>query len=72
MRKCVTMDLKEPGNLLYLIGSTKDELGGSHAYLVSGRSGGGVPQVDLASGAKKCLPPFIRPSFKDWSGRVTI
>ncbi len=27
---CVTMDLKEPGNLLYLVGTTRDELGGSH------------------------------------------
>ena len=26
--KCVTMDLKSPGNLLYLVGETKDELGG--------------------------------------------
>ncbi|MFO0998737.1 MAG: hypothetical protein U0936_00220 [Planctomycetaceae bacterium] len=24
------MDLKGPGNLLYLIGETKDEMGGSH------------------------------------------
>jgi phosphoribosylformylglycinamidine synthase len=49
VRKCVTMDLKEPGNVLYLVGSTKDELGGSHAYLVTGRTGGCVPQVDLAT-----------------------
>jgi phosphoribosylformylglycinamidine synthase len=28
--RCVTMDLKEPGNLLYLVGLTRDELGGSH------------------------------------------
>ena len=28
--RCVTMDLKEPGNLLYLVGMTRDELGGSH------------------------------------------
>ena len=27
---CVTMDLKEPGNHLYLVGLTKNELGGSH------------------------------------------
>ena len=29
-RKAVTMDLKEPGNYLYLVGLTKKELGGSH------------------------------------------
>ena len=44
---CVTMDLKTPGNLLYQIGLTKDELGGSHWTLVSETSGGNVPQVDI-------------------------
>ena len=43
---CVSMDLKEPGNLLYLIGTTKNELGGSHFALVEGLSGGDVPKVD--------------------------
>jgi phosphoribosylformylglycinamidine synthase len=47
VRRCVTMDLKEPGNLLYLIGVTKDELGGSHYHLVNALDGGTVPQVDL-------------------------
>ncbi|HET6882380.1 MAG TPA: phosphoribosylformylglycinamidine synthase subunit PurL [Pirellulales bacterium] len=47
--KCVTMDLKEPGNLLYLIGQTRDEMGGSHYNLVQQLSGGNVPQVDAAS-----------------------
>src|SRR5205085_7400529 len=46
VRRCVTMDLKEPGNLLYLVGVTKDEMGGSHYHLVSGQEGGTVPQVD--------------------------
>ncbi|MGE0606096.1 MAG: phosphoribosylformylglycinamidine synthase subunit PurL [Pirellulales bacterium] len=45
---CVTMDLKEPGNLLYLVGETKDELGGSHFSLVRTLSGGQVPTVDSA------------------------
>ena len=39
VRQCVTMDLKEPGNVLYLVGATKDELGGSHYHLVAGQSG---------------------------------
>src|SRR5205085_1978180 len=47
VRQCVTMDLKEPGNLLYLIGVTRNELGGSHYHLVNGTDGGAVPQVDL-------------------------
>jgi phosphoribosylformylglycinamidine synthase len=51
-RKCVTMDLKEVGSALYLVGVTKDELGGSHFHLVTGRVGGSVPQVDLVTAPK--------------------
>ena len=40
------MDLKEPGNLLYIVGVTKNELGGSHFAMVEGLSGGEVPKVD--------------------------
>ena len=43
---CVSMDLKESGNLLYLVGLTKNELGGSHFALVEGLSGGEAPKVD--------------------------
>ena len=50
--RCVTMDLKEPGNLLYLVGTTRDELGGSHYSLLPPGEGqgmravGNVPQLD--------------------------
>ena len=46
--RCVTMDLKEPGNLLYLVGVTRDELGGSHFRRVAcdALPGGCVPQLD--------------------------
>ena len=44
--KCVTMDLKKPGNLLYLVGETRDELGGSHYALVNGIADGNVPTVN--------------------------
>jgi phosphoribosylformylglycinamidine synthase len=44
--RCVTMDAKEPGNALYLVGLTRNELGGSHLALVENRTGGAVPQVD--------------------------
>lgn len=43
----ITMDLKSAGNQLFLIGATKEELGGSHWALVNGLTGGQVPQVDL-------------------------
>lgn len=47
VRQCVTMDLKAAGNVLYLIGVTKNELGGSHFALVNNLTGGTVPHVDI-------------------------
>jgi phosphoribosylformylglycinamidine synthase len=55
VRQCVTMDLKQPGNLLYLVGQTRDEMGGSHYHLVTGAEGGEPPQVDL-----KQAPPIFQ------------
>jgi phosphoribosylformylglycinamidine synthase len=48
VRRSVTMDLKEPGNALLLVGTTRDELGGSHLHLVTEQEGGMVPAVDPA------------------------
>lgn len=52
VRKCVTMDLKQAGNTIYLIGRTHDELGGSHYALVHQQTGGLVPKVDPVDAAK--------------------
>ena len=52
VRKCVTMDLKEVGNELYLVGETKNELGGSHLHQISGRTGGSPPRPDLERAPK--------------------
>lgn len=46
VRKCVTMDLKQPGNRLYQVGTTHDELGGSHWSRLHQLTGGQVPRVD--------------------------
>ena len=46
VRKCVTMDLKAAGNLIYQVGQTFDHLAGSHWSLVTGATGGAVPTVD--------------------------
>lgn len=46
VRHCVTMDLKQPGNLIYLLGTTRDELGGSHFAEACGLTGGQVPVLD--------------------------
>jgi len=46
VRRCVTMDLKEPDNYLYQVGLTKEEMGGSHFAIVQSLGGGHVPTVD--------------------------
>lgn len=45
--RCVTMDLKQSGNFLYQLGTTRNEMGGSHFLLVQGLEGGAVPQVHV-------------------------
>ncbi len=46
--RAVSMDLKQPGNALYLVGITKNELAGSQLAQVAGKTGGQVPTVDPA------------------------
>ena len=46
VRKAVSMDFKEPGNLIYIVGETKNEMGGSHYYNVRGFTGNSVPTVN--------------------------
>ncbi len=48
VRRCVTMDLKGPGNFLVLVGVTRAELGGSLWAQVRGAAGGRVPRVEPA------------------------
>jgi phosphoribosylformylglycinamidine synthase len=55
VRKSVTMDFKGPGNALFLIGRTNDELGGSLYHKILGRSGGEVPKAN---------PPCALDGFK--------
>ncbi len=46
IRKAVTMDLKEPGNSVYIIGETRPELGGSEYYNLHGELGASVPKLE--------------------------
>jgi len=46
--RSTSMDLKRPGNLVYAIGMTHAELGGSHYLQWCEREGGRVPRPDLA------------------------
>jgi phosphoribosylformylglycinamidine synthase II len=50
--KAVSMDAKQAGNLIYVVGVTKNELGGSQYYAVRGSVGNRVPQVDPVSGKR--------------------
>jgi phosphoribosylformylglycinamidine synthase len=49
IRNAVTMDFKRPGDIICLLGATKDELGGSEYLAMQGYTGNKVPKVDLAS-----------------------
>jgi phosphoribosylformylglycinamidine synthase II len=50
--KCVSMDFKSAGNLIYQIGSTGNHLGGSHWGIVNQATGGNVPTVDAPTAMK--------------------
>ena len=45
-RKAVTMDVKRPGDIVYLLGKSGDELGGSEYFALKGAIGNRVPLVD--------------------------
>jgi phosphoribosylformylglycinamidine synthase len=47
IEKCVTMDAKYPGDLVYVMGKTRDELGGSEYYQMMSETGLNVPKVDV-------------------------
>ena len=44
--KVVSMYAKEAGDLVYVVGQTREELGGSHYYDLYNAVGNGVPKVD--------------------------
>lgn len=50
--KAVSMDVKGSGNLIYIVGLTRPELGGSHYYFIHGYIGNIVPKVDARLGRR--------------------
>lgn len=52
VRRCVTMDAKAAGNLLYIVGVTKAGLAGSQFYRLAGHTGSDLPVVDLTTAPK--------------------
>jgi phosphoribosylformylglycinamidine synthase len=49
VRRATTMDAKNPGDLVYLLGTTGNELGGSEYYALHGQLGRHVPVVAAAT-----------------------
>jgi len=52
INKCVTMDAKKASNLLFIVGETKNELGGSHYYKINDQVGANVPKLNLGTAPK--------------------
>ena len=51
-RRTISMDCKQEGDTIYLVGATYNELGGSHYYSTYNCIGNRVPKVDPAKGKK--------------------
>jgi len=51
----ITMDAKLPGDLVYILGETRNELGAGEYYQMSGEVGRNVPKAD---------PPGFRPLYR--------
>ncbi len=45
VRRVITMDVKKPGDIVYVLGKTYRELGGSEYYALHGAIGNAVPKV---------------------------
>lgn len=48
VRRAITSDFKQADDVVYLLGETYDELGGSEFYALHGQLGANVPRVDFA------------------------
>ncbi|HSR11005.1 MAG TPA: AIR synthase-related protein, partial [Thermodesulfobacteriota bacterium] len=52
LRKCVTMEAKRGGDLVYVLGETRAEMGGSEFFALQGFTGNTVPRVDAGTAKK--------------------
>ncbi|MBI2011882.1 phosphoribosylformylglycinamidine synthase [Candidatus Daviesbacteria bacterium] len=55
VKKAISLDFKFPGDLIYLLGETFDELGGSEYLSFINHKGGSVPKVDANKNKKLYL-----------------
>ncbi len=53
LRRAVTIDVKRPGDQVYILGKTRNELGGSEYYAMKGFTGNAVPTVDAEKALKR-------------------
>ena len=59
VRKTVSMDVKQTGNLIYIVGQTYPELGGSEYYKLKGFLGKTVPKVSVSQ-ARKTMNSIVK------------
>jgi phosphoribosylformylglycinamidine synthase len=59
VRKTVSMDIKQAGNLIYIVGQTYPELGGSEYYRLRGFLGKTVPKVRVSQ-ARKIMKSIVK------------
>lgn len=52
VERAVTMDAKAAGDIVYVLGMTYDELGGSHYYMINGVRGYQAPKVNVQEAIK--------------------
>ncbi|MEM2918577.1 MAG: AIR synthase-related protein [Candidatus Altiarchaeota archaeon] len=81
IRKCVTMDVKAPGDLLYILGETFNELGASEYYRYIGEKNTGkayigknVPKVNLKAAKRlyKALSKAISKGLVNSAHTITL
>jgi len=65
VRKAVSLDLKQSGNPVYIVGQTLPELGGSEYYKLKGFVGKKVPKVRAAS-AKRTIDALVKAIDLGW------
>jgi len=59
VRKAVSIDVKQPGNLIYMVGKTYPDLGGSEYYRLKGFVGKTVPKVRVTQ-ARNIMDSIVK------------
>ena len=71
VRKCVSMDAKKAGNILYVVGMTYDEMGGSHYYALENYVGNHAPIVRPEQAPRHVRGAFARHRVRASSAPAT-